>query len=120
MKALIETISSVVIKREIDLADSPMKILQDFYQEDASAAAQIFCNQTAIDQLMAGNVDETKSSFDLVGLDNEMLRTDWKTPLCDQPSIKEEIARIEGEGQTPKFVVSVSNIVAAGREGGVR
>ena len=96
MKATLETVRGVTINCDIDTADSPMGIIRKFYEEDATAATQIFSNQKAIDQLMDGHIDEA----------------DWKTALCNQPAIKEEMAHIESEGQVPKFVVSVSSIVA--------
>ena len=45
-------------------------------------------------------------------MDGDSIKADWKTALCNQPAVKEEMARIESEGQIPKFVVSVSSIVA--------
>ena len=83
-----------------------------FYEDDATAATQIFSNQKAIDQLMDGHIDEAKSAFELISIEGDSIRADWKTALCNQPSIKEEMARIESEGQVPTFVVSVSSIVA--------
>ena len=58
MKATLETVTGVTINRDIDTADSPMGIIRKFYEEDATAATQIFSNQTAIDQLMDGHIDE--------------------------------------------------------------
>lgn len=112
MKAILETVTGIHINRDIDIAESPMGIIRKFYEEDATAAAQIFSNQKAIDQLMEGHIDEAKSAFELMCLEGDSIRADWKTPLCNQPSIKEELARIESEGQVPTFVVSVSSIVA--------
>lgn len=112
MKATLETVTGVTINRDIDTADSPMGIIRKFYEEDATAATQIFANQTAIDQLMNGQVDAEKSSFELLSIDGDSIKADWKTPLCNQPAIKEEMAYIESEGQIPKFVVSVSSMVA--------
>ena len=57
-------------------------------------------------------VREAKSAFELISIDGDSIRADWKTALCNQPAIKEEMARIESEGQVPTFVVSVSSIVA--------
>ena len=113
MKATLETVTGVTINRDIDTADSPMGIIRKFYEEDATAATQIFSNQKAIDQLMAGHVDEVKSAFELLSIDGDSIKADWKTALCNQPAIKEEMAHIESEGQIPTFVVSVSSIVAA-------
>jgi hypothetical protein len=62
---------------------------------------------------MAGQVDESRSAFELISIAGDSIRADWKTALCNQPAIKEEMAHIESEGQVPKFVVTVSNIVAA-------
>ena len=60
---------------------------------------------------MDGHIDEAKSALsDQHRCDS--IRADWKTALCNQPAIKEEMARIESEGQVPTFVVSVSSIVA--------
>lgn len=89
-----------------------MGVIQKFYEDDPTSATQIFSSQKAIDQLMEGNVDETKSTFELIGLDGGSIQTDWKTPICNQPSIKEELAHIEAEGQVPNFIVCVSSIVA--------
>ena len=107
MKATLETVRGVTINCDIDTADSPMGIIRKFYEEDPTAATQIFSNQKAIDQLMDGHIDEAKSAFELLGIEG-----DSKTALCNQPAIKEEMAHIESEGQVPKFVVSVSSIVA--------
>ena len=112
MKATLETVTGVTINRDIDTADSPMGIIRKFYEEDATAATQIFSNQKAIDQLMDGHIDEAKSAFELLSIDRDSIKADWKTPLCNQPAIKEEMAHIESEGQVPTFVVSVSSIVA--------
>lgn len=112
MKAKIETVTGIIIMRDIDTADSPMSIIRKFYEDDATAATQIFSNQQAINQLMDGYIDEAKSAFELISLDGDSIRADWKTPLCNQPAIKEEIAHTEAEGQMPTFVVGVSSIVA--------
>ena len=45
MKATLETVTGVTINRDIDTADSPMGIIRKFYEEDATAATQIFSNQ---------------------------------------------------------------------------
>ena len=113
MKATLETVTGVTINRDIDTADSPMGIIRKFYEEDATAATQIFSNQKAIDQLMDGHIDEAKSAFELLSIEGDSIKADWKTALCNQPAIKEEMAHIESEGQVPTFVVSVSSIVAA-------
>ncbi len=112
MRATIETLTGTKINCDIDVSDTPMTILRKFYEEDATAATQIFCDQKAIDQLMAGYVDEARSSFELLSMAGDNIRADWKTPLCNQPSIKEELALIESQGQVPTFVVTVSSIVA--------
>ena len=112
MKATLETVTGVTINRDIDTADSPMSIIRKFYEEDPTAATQIFSNQKAIDQLMDGHIDEAKSAFELLSIEGDSIRTDWKNALCNQSAIKEEMARIESDGQVPKFVVSVSSIVA--------
>ena len=113
MKAILETVTGVTINRDIDTADSPMSIIRKFYEEDPTTATQIFANQKAIDQLMDGHIDEAKSAFELFSIEGDSIKADWKTALCNQPAIKEEMACIESEGQVPKFVVSVSSIVAA-------
>lgn len=112
MKATLQTITGVTINRDIDTADSPMGIVRKFYEEEATAATQIFSNQRAIDQLMDGNIDEAKSTFELLSIEDDSIKANWKTPLCNQPAIKEEMAHIESEGQIPAFVVCVSSIVA--------
>lgn len=107
MKATLETVTGVTINRDIDTADSPMSIIRKFYEEDPTAATQIFSNQKAIDQLMDGHIDEAKSAFELLSIEGDSIRTDWKNALCNQPAIKEEMARIESDGQVPKFVVKI-------------
>ena len=102
MKAILETVSSVKINRDIDTADSPMGIIRKFYEDDPAAASQ----------LKSGQVDETKSTFELISYDQSNIQADWKTPLYSQPAIKEELAHLESEGQVPSFVVCVSSIVA--------
>ena len=42
MKAILETVSSVKINRDIDTTDSPMGIIRKFYEDDSTAASQIF------------------------------------------------------------------------------
>ena len=112
MKANLMTVQGTAVSRDIDIADSPIGILRKLYEEDATVASQFFSNQTAIEQLMNGQVDEAKSTFSLMDLDNNDLKVDWKVPLCNQPTIKEELARIEAEGQVPEFTICVSSIVA--------
>ncbi|MFR5072776.1 MAG: hypothetical protein ACLTDS_11865 [Bianqueaceae bacterium] len=51
MKVTIETVTGVTMNREIDTSESPMGIIRKFYEDDATAASQIFSNQRAIDQL---------------------------------------------------------------------
>ena len=103
MKATLETVTGVTINRDIDTADSPMGIIRKFYEEDPTAATQIFSNQKAIDQLMDGHIDEAKSAFELLSIEGDSIKADWKTALCNQPAIKEEMAHIESEGQVPAF-----------------
>lgn len=112
MKCTIETITGSPMNAEIDLSDSPVRIVQKIYQEDPAAGSQIFSGQKAIDQLMEGNVDDNRSTFELINVEGDSIRANWKEPLCNQPAIKEELSRIEAEGQMPTFVVSVSSIVA--------
>ena len=112
MKATLETVTGITINRDIDTAESPMGIIRKFYEDDTTAATQIFSNQKAIDQLMDGHIDEAKSAFELISLEGDSIRADWKIPLCNQPSIKEELAYLESEGQVPSVVVCVSSIVA--------
>ena len=112
MKAILETITNAQVHCTIDMAESPVGIMKRLYQENEPAATQFFANETAISQLMAGDVDTAQSTFELQAVDGNTLHVDWKTPLCNQPEIKEEIARIESEGQVPTFVVGVSSIVA--------
>lgn len=112
MKATIESVIGNKVTRDIDTAESPISIIRKFYEEDPTAASQIFSNQQAIDQLMIGQVDETKSTFELLTDNKGNLQVDWRTPLCNQPSIKEALAILESEGQIPSFVVCVSSIVA--------
>ena len=112
MKAIIQTLNSTKINRDIDIAESPMSIIRSFYEDDPTSASQIFTNQTAIEQMMNSQVDETKSTFELIATGGDSIRAEWKRPLCDQPAIKEELANIEAEGQVPVFVVGVSSIVA--------
>ena len=64
MKTTLETVTGITINRDIDTAESPMGIIRKFYEDDATAATQIFSNQKAIDQLMDGHIDETKSAFE--------------------------------------------------------
>lgn len=62
------------MNREIDTSESPMGIIRKFYEDDATAASQIFSNQKAIDQLMEGNMDEAKSAFELINVEGESIR----------------------------------------------
>lgn len=112
MKAIIETVTGVKINRDIDTAESPIGILKSFYTEDSTAASQVFSDQKSIDQLMEGNVDEERSAFELITVEGTNIRANWKEPLCNQPAIKEELSKLEAEGQIPTFVVSVCSIVA--------
>ena len=56
MKAILETVTGITINRDIDTSDSPMSMIRKFYEDDATAASQIFSNQKAIDQLMEGHM----------------------------------------------------------------
>src|SRR5699024_12581692 len=111
-KARVDTGTGITVPRDIDGSDTPMSIIRKFYEADATAATQIFSTQKAIDQLMDGHIDEAKSAFELISIEGDSIKADWKTALCNQPAIKEEMAHIESEGQVPTFVVSVSSIVA--------
>ena len=104
MKAILETVSSVKINRDIDTADSPMGIIRKFYEDDPTAASQIFSNQTAVDQLMSGQVDETKSTFELISYDQSNIQADWKAPLCNQPAIKEDSLNPKDKSPRLSFV----------------
>lgn len=112
MKANLKNVNGSPVTSDIEIADTPIGILRKLYEDDATVASQFFTNQTAIDQLMAGQVDESKSTFSLTDTENNLLSVDWKTPLCNQPTIKEELASIEAEGMVPEFTVCVSSIVA--------
>ena len=94
MKATLETVTGITINRDIDASYTPMSIIRKFYEDDATAATQIFSNQKAIDQLMDGHIDEAKSAFELISIEGDSIRADWKTALSNQPAIKEEMARI--------------------------
>ena len=61
---------------------------------------------------MDGLIDGVKSGFELVSIEGDSIKVDWKTTLCNYPAIKEEMAHIESEGQVPTFVVSIPSIVA--------
>lgn len=112
MKAIIETVTGSSMHVDIDISNSPIVIVQKLYKENPTAASQIFSNQKAIDQLMEGNIDETKSTFEFIDVSGNSIRTNWKEPLCNQCAMKKELSKIEAEGQVPTFVVSVSSIVA--------
>lgn len=45
MKATLETVTGITINRDIDTAESPMGIIRKFYEDDATAATQIFSKQ---------------------------------------------------------------------------
>jgi len=108
MKATIETVTGVTMTREIDTSDSPMGIIRKFYEEDAAAASQIFPNQKAIERFMEGIIDEGRVEFDIINTEGDGVRANWQEPLCNQPAIKEELSKVEAEGQVPTFVVCVS------------
>ena len=112
MKATLETVTGVAINRDIDTADSPMSIIRKFYEEDATVATQIFSNWKAIEQFMEGHFDDERSVFALLNSEDDWIKADWNTNLCNQPLIREELALIECMGQIPIFIVSVSCIVA--------
>ena len=113
MKATLETVTGVTINRDIDIADSPMGIIRKFYEEDPTAVMKIFANQRAIDQLMEGHIDEARLAFELLSIEGDSIKADWKTALCNQLPIKEEMVRIENEGLVPTFLVIVWSVVAA-------
>lgn len=112
MKAILETATSNRVNCDIDLAESPIGILRRLFDENETMAGQFFANERAIADLKNGEVDEHQSTFEIMSLSADSIRADWKKPLCEQPEIKEEIAQIEAEGQTPVFVVCVASIVA--------
>ena len=83
MKATLETVTGITINRNIDASDTPMSIIRKFYEDDATVATQIFSNRKFIDQLMDGYIDEAKSAFELIGIEGDSIRADWKTALCN-------------------------------------
>ena len=108
MKATLETVTGITIKRDIDASDTPMSIIREFYKDDPTAAAPFFANKTAIDQLVNCHIDETKCAFELINIKGDSISVDWTTALCNQPSVKEEITRIEADGQVPTFIVEIN------------
>lgn len=86
MKAMIETVTGMTMTREINISDTPIHTIRAFYQEDATAASQIFSSERAIGQLMDGHIDEDRSAFELITIEGDSIRADWKIPLCNQPA----------------------------------
>lgn len=110
MKGIVRTISNTKLEFQFTIDQTPIEILKDLYQEQPDAARCLFDNNTAIDQLQDGIVDN-RSQFTLC-VGDEGLRCDWHVPLCEDPAIKSALSEIEASGDTPIFAISVAAVVA--------
>ena len=111
MKVRIETLNGNGMNTEIEISDTPIMIITKLYQEDPENAKMFFENQTAIDQLLAGNMEEARSTFGLISKGGECITAAWREPICNQPELKEALSQIEANGEVPTFTVSVAQIV---------
>ena len=112
MKCVLENIQGERANVDVNISDTPVAIMNNLYAQDAMTASIFFENDMAIEQLKMGQVDEAKCVFSLTSHEGDFIKCDWKTPLCEQPPVKEDLAVLEGFGDIPVFEVSVSSIVA--------
>lgn len=94
-----------VLKAEINAKDSPMRIIRNLYHAHPEAISRVFSNQRVLNKFIRRQIDEEASVFDLISIEGESISADWNTPLCDQPSIKNELERLYSERQVPVIVV---------------
>ena len=105
----IEDVScGTVLKGEINAKDSPMRIIRNLYHTHPEAITRVFSNQRVLNKFIRRQIDEEASVFDLISLEGKSISADWNTPLCEQPSIKNELTRIDVKGQIPVLVVLVN------------
>ena len=102
--------------REIDMADSPIEIIRQFYAEEEQMALQFFSGSTALSRFMKSDFPEysqENSCFELITIDGDSIKANWKSALLDQLEIKEAMENIVNEDQIPTFVVHVGPTFAA-------
>lgn len=112
IKVVLESFTGISIICDLNMADSPMEIVRDFYEENPSMAIQYFSNQYALSRFMEGEFSEIPQSyscFELLNLEGDSIKANWRFSLRDQIEIKEALNHIRKEGQIPTFVVNVSS-----------
>ena len=92
----------------IDMHNSPIEVIRNFYEEDSASASRLFSNLKTIERFMEGNIEEEWICFEIINIEGDAVKANCKEPLCNQPAIMEELYKIEAEGQVPTFVVNVS------------
>ena len=112
IKVVLESVTGISIICDLNMADSPMEIVRDFYEGNPSVAIQYFSNQYALSRFMDGEfleISQSYSCFELLNLEDDSIKANWRFSLRDQIEIKEALNHIRKEGQIPTFVVSVSS-----------
>ncbi len=107
-----ESVTGILATCYIDISDSPLEIVRKFIDENPTEAIKFFSCQRAIDFFMRDFFYEGKSSFELIGLEGDSIKGNWRFSLRDQTEIMEEIKNIEDQGQIPTFVIYVSIFAA--------
>ena len=111
-KCVLENIDGDRVNVEINVGDTPIAIMTDLFNQDPMSSKIFFENDKAIEQLKQGQIEEEKCTFSLTGHDGSFIPCKWKTPLCEQAPVKEELAIIDGYGDIPVFTVGISSFVA--------
>ena len=112
MKCVLENIQGDRANVEVNISDTPVAIMANLVNQDPMTARIFFENDKAIEQLKMGQIDESTCTFSLTGHEGDYIPCEWKTPLCEQVPVKEELSVLEGYGDIPVFTVGISSFVA--------
>lgn len=115
-RVVFENLTGITVVCEIDMADSPIEIIRQFYAEEEQMALQFFSGSTALSRFMKSDFPEysqENSCFELITIDGDSIKANWKSALLDQLEIKEAMENIVNEDQIPTFVVHVGPTFAA-------
>lgn len=94
----------------IDMADSPIEIIRKFYEEDFKMALYFFEGPYALSRFLkpdSSDYSEANSCFELINIEGDSIKVNWRIALCDQLEIKEEMKNIVNNNQVPTFFIYV-------------
>ncbi len=109
-KVVFENLLGITVVCEIDMADSPIDIVRKFCEDDPKIAVQFFASAYAFSRFIKLDFAESvmvNSCFELLTIDGDTIKANWKSALLNQLEIKEAMENIVNEDQIPTFVVWV-------------